>query len=86
MLRAVKRAAPAAAGQPSGNAGETAGEGKEAAPPPPDNRTWLQKNWIYLLPVGFMLLNGMAGGGGARGQQGGGQAQAGAQRQRQQPR
>ena len=27
----------------------------EAEAPPPDNRTWLQKNWIYMVPVIFMV-------------------------------
>lgn len=37
--------------------GAADGEGKEGGkePPPPDERSWLQKNWLLLLPVGFVV-------------------------------
>ncbi|KAK9790570.1 hypothetical protein WJX73_000374 [Symbiochloris irregularis] len=40
-------------------------EGLSKEEPPPDERTWLQKNWLLLLPVGFVVLNvlGTAAGG-----------------------
>ena len=40
------------------------GDEAEAAPPPEDNRTWLQKNWVYALPMFMMamnIFNGVAG-------------------------
>lgn len=30
-------------------------EGLSKEEPPPDERTWLQKNWLLLLPVGFVV-------------------------------
>ncbi len=49
---AGKQAGPGAKGGAAGDVDE--GGDKEA--PPPDNRTWLQKNWIYFLPVAFMVM------------------------------
>ena len=43
------------AGQSAQEGGAGGGEGEKEAPPP-DNRTWLQKNWIYFLPVAFMVI------------------------------
>lgn len=49
---AVKRAAKI---PQQGKEGAKEGvEGMEEAPPP-DNRTWLQKNWVYMVPVIFMV-------------------------------
>ncbi|EIE22228.1 hypothetical protein COCSUDRAFT_55925 [Coccomyxa subellipsoidea C-169] len=77
----VKRPAPKAA---TGSAqqrreGDKPGEEGEEAAPPPDERTFLQKNWIYLVPMIFMLLNGLGGG---AGRQGAPAQAAGAARQR----
>eukprot|EP00877_Chromochloris_zofingiensis_P013787 jgi/Chrzof1/8662/Cz03g19070.t1 len=36
--------------------GGAAGDG-ERPPPPPDNRTWLQKNWLFVMAGGVMVLN-----------------------------
>ena len=78
---AVKRGGPAPASQPSGQPGAEPAEAEGKAPPPPDNRTFLQKYWIYGIPIVMMLMNNMAGGG-ARGQQGAAPAQGAGQRQR----
>ncbi|BDA43198.1 hypothetical protein COCOBI_04-2100 [Coccomyxa sp. Obi] len=76
----VKRAAKT---PQQGKEGAKEGVGGEEEAPPPDNRTWLQKNWIYLVPVIFMLLNGL-GGSAAQQRQGppGQAAQAAGPRQR----
>ncbi|CAL8468819.1 g8360 [Coccomyxa elongata] len=76
----VKRAAKTP--QQGKEGGKEGVEGEEEAPPP-DNRTWLQKNWIYMVPVIFILLNGL-GGSAAQQRQGapGQAAQAGGARQR----
>lgn len=57
MRFAGKRAAPkgAAGGAQQRKEGGISGqEGKEEEAPP-DERTWLQKNWIYLIVPAFMV-------------------------------
>lgn len=49
---AVKRAAKT---PQQGKEGAKEGVDGEGEAPPPDNRTWLQKNWIYMVPVVFMV-------------------------------
>jgi len=48
-----------------GDEGE--GEDGEKKPPPPDERSWIQKNFVYVLPLTMVIINMMqaAGGGGA---------------------
>lgn len=46
--------------------------GQLGAAPPQEEKTWLQKNWIFLLPLCFIVLNFL----GQAGQQGGEQAGA----------
>lgn len=56
-MLAVKRTAPKAAvgsAQRRKDGDKEGEEGGEAAPPP-DERTWLQRNWIYLIPMVFMV-------------------------------
>ncbi|CAK0780100.1 hypothetical protein CVIRNUC_004936 [Coccomyxa viridis] len=61
------RSAPAAAQKASVVPGQgkkdkvTEGDGGEAAPPPLDNRSWIQKNWIFLIPAALMLVNTFGG-------------------------
>ena len=51
-LVAGASAAPEAPEQPpAAKEGAKASPGEERAPPPPDTRTWLQKNWIFMVPV-----------------------------------
>jgi hypothetical protein len=39
---------------------EGGGEGRRRRKqPPPDDRTWLQKNWMLVLPLGLIVLNRM---------------------------
>eukprot|EP00891_Asterochloris_glomerata_P004267 jgi/Astpho2/4267/fgenesh1_pg.00064_%23_62_t len=41
----------------------TGADGKKKGPPAePDNRSWIQKNWLFLVPLGLMMLNMMLGG------------------------
>lgn len=45
-------AAPEAPKQPAAaKEGAKPSAGEEKEPPPPDTRTWLQKNWIFMVPV-----------------------------------
>ncbi|GIL76459.1 hypothetical protein Vretifemale_6153 [Volvox reticuliferus] len=44
---------------PSNSAGGQAGA-KKGGPPPKDERTWLQKNWLYVVAIGMMVLNVLA--------------------------
>ncbi|EFJ47596.1 hypothetical protein VOLCADRAFT_120965 [Volvox carteri f. nagariensis] len=44
---------------PSGGAGGQAGA-RRGGPPPKDERTWLQKNWLYVVAIGMMVLNVVA--------------------------
>ncbi|GIL64131.1 hypothetical protein Vafri_18090 [Volvox africanus] len=39
-----------------------AGQGgaRKGGPPPKDERTWLQKNWLYVVAIGMMVLNVLA--------------------------
>ncbi len=41
-------AKPEATKRPPGKEGD---KGEDAPPPPPDTRSWLQKNWIFAVPV-----------------------------------
>lgn len=89
---AAKKAAAAAAAQAQAEAARrraaASGEGGDstaAAPPVEDNRTWLQKNWVYALPMFMMAMNVMNAVAGPpppppqqRGRQGGQAAAAGA--------
>lgn len=40
--------------EPSKGEGEGATEGEDR-PPPPDQRTWFQKNWIFVLPIVMLV-------------------------------
>eukprot|EP00878_Enallax_costatus_P002780 GHUV01002971.1.p2 GENE.GHUV01002971.1~~GHUV01002971.1.p2 ORF type:complete len:286 (+),score=109.61 GHUV01002971.1:917-1774(+) len=50
-----------APGQPrqSSDGDQQQGEGSEGEqqPPPPDTRTWWQKNWLFVMAAGTMVLN-----------------------------
>ena len=48
-----------AAGGGGGGDGDGEADGQPAPPPAEDNRTWLQKNWVYALPMFMMVMNGM---------------------------
>lgn len=56
---ALAQAQAEAARRRAANGGGEGGEEGEAEPPPPDNRTWLQKNWVYALPMFMMAMNVM---------------------------
>lgn len=58
---ALAQAQAEAARRRAAGDGEGGGaEGAGAPPPPPeDNRTWLQKNWVYALPMLMMAMNVM---------------------------
>lgn len=63
-----------AAGQQAAGAGGAAGrQGPGKGKPQPDERTWLQKNWMLVLPLGFIVsweragMRNAAGGAQARG-------------------
>lgn len=82
QAEAARRRAADGAG---GDSGGGEGGGGAAAAPPVDNRTWLQKNWVYALPVAMMAMNVMNAFAGPpphppqqRGRQGGQAAAAGA--------
>jgi hypothetical protein len=49
--------------QPAGKSGQQGQGGEGAAgdktPPPPDTRTWWQKNWVFVLGGGMMVLNAL---------------------------
>lgn len=47
------KVAPQAGGAPGGGPGGAAGQGAKS-PPPEEEKTWLQKNWIYLIPLFFV--------------------------------
>ncbi|CAL5221747.1 g3997 [Coccomyxa viridis] len=55
---AAQKAAPAQ-GQPKSKTGKD--EEEAEAEKPPDTRTWLQKNWIFIIPALLMLVNGFGG-------------------------
>lgn len=40
--------------QQQGGAAASGKEGKAA--PPPDERSWIQKNWIFLIPIGLLVI------------------------------
>jgi hypothetical protein len=48
------------AGQGAGAKEGEGGEAGEAAPPPVDERTWLQKNWLIVMAGGMMVSEAAA--------------------------
>lgn len=50
---------PAGSGAPHQQAAATTttGDGKTGAAPKVDDRSWLQKNWLFAVAIGMMLLN-----------------------------
>lgn len=56
---AAAKKAEAAQGQPKGEKGPEGADGE--AEKPPDNRSWIQKNWIFIIPAVLMLVNGFGG-------------------------
>ncbi|KAK9831413.1 hypothetical protein WJX81_002778 [Elliptochloris bilobata] len=66
----IEQGAPAAPEppkrQPAAKEGAKAGEVEEKLPPPPDTRTWLQKNWIFAVPVVMIIFNMLSAGPGGK--------------------
>jgi hypothetical protein len=63
---------------------EGGGEGKRRRKqsPPPDDKTWLQKNWMLVLPLGLIVLNRMVAPPPPEAQQQGGEGAAAAPRRK----
>lgn len=73
--QAAAKAAEAAAVGGDKEEGEKGARGGKIAPEK-DERTWLQKNWMFLALVAFMMANRLGGTGGGAGQAGQPGAQA----------
>lgn len=42
-------------GQQQGAGGSEAGGTRAKPAPKPDERTWIQKNWLFLVPIGLVV-------------------------------
>ena len=67
-LRAQRQEAQRRQAAQQGGAGGQVAEGEGAAdegpaPPPVDDRSWLQKNWMLLIPSAVIMLNRFGGAG-----------------------